>query len=94
MCNDCNPNFLAYNKSAFNELDDIRALVDIAKESCEYRENYAYKELKNPLKLSEERNRYISLFRILADKIARITDLNSYMEEEWLLNKNPDNSCR
>ena len=83
--------------NAIEELYSVNTYVSITKRFCQEQEfkgeyyglNYNY--LK---KLSEERNSYITMLSLIAEKIADIIKINLNLEEELTLQKNSNNSRR
>ena len=89
---------LSYNDEAFEELYNTKTLINALLLSCQNREfkgqyygipNYA------AIKLSNERNEYMSFLTMISDKIDNLKRINLGIEKEITnLHKDTDDSSR
>lgn len=89
---------LSYNDEAFDELNNTKILINALLLSCQNREfkgqyygipNYA------AIKLSDERNEYMSFITMISDKIDNLKRINLGIETEITnLHKNTNYSSR
>lgn len=89
---------LSYQNSSFDELYIINTLIQMTKSSCTEREfKGEYYGTSGNMKnnLSTERNEYITMLTLAADRLSSLIEINLSMENKIsnLSQKNSDN-CR
>lgn len=79
---------LSYNDEAFSEIYNTSSLIDAVLTCCqdkEFRGIYYDIPKKSAIKLSEERNGYMSLLTMASDKLHNLKQLNIIIEQELTL---------
>lgn len=87
---------LSYNNEAFREIHNTTSLIDAVLTCCqdkEFRGIYYDIPRKSAIKLSEERNGYMSLLTMASDRLNNLKQLNINIENELTLHQNTDNCC-
>ena len=79
---------LSYNDEAFSEIHNTSSLIDAVLTWCkdkEFRGEYYNIPRKYAVKLSEERNQYLSLLTMASDRLHNLKQLNINIEQELTL---------
>ncbi len=85
------------NEKLFGEIYVLNSAVNMVKDSCSEKENKAiYYGLVNDgvQKMSSERNDYINMLTVAADKISNVMSLNLALEKEISLYQDSNNCGR
>lgn len=96
MGNDHINKLLCYNQDILSELYVIESIVKVTSDACMEREfsgQYYGTTGNNSALLSAERNGYINILRVLAEKIETLINLNIVVEDELLLQQNTNYCC-
>lgn len=85
---------LCIHQETFEELYLVDTFVQLTRTSCqecEFKGEYYGITDEMSKKLSAERNNYINMLSVIADKISNIMDLNLSLEKEIMLQQNSNN---
>ena len=88
---------LSYYDKAIDELYSINPYVNMIKSYCqeqEFKGEYYGLHNKQMLKLSEERNGYITMLTLISGKLSDIIDLNLSIERNFSTLQKYSDNCR